>query len=121
MSQSRNRLRKLGPIAAYLVLAFAVAFSFDIERSHSNENRASLANSTHIVLVQGCERGNDLRRTLQKLILDGIPTVHQYVKAGTISPEQGRLAIIQAHRSANKIKPLDCQSFYNLNEPNPSP
>ena len=100
------------PVVAYLILAGFTAFAFNQEREHSNQNREALASQTRTVLVAGCERQNELRKTLQGLIASGIPQTKQYVKDGTITPAQGDRAIAQSQTAIKTIAPVDCKKVY---------
>jgi ABC-type lipoprotein release transport system permease subunit len=104
----RRRLSVLG----YLLLAAATAYTFSVERDHSNENRQQLAAQTRTVLIRGCERQNDLRRTLQHVVLQSIPQVQQYVKDGTLTQAQANRAIANAHKTAKAVAPTNCAKVY---------
>lgn len=101
-------LKKHLPVAGYVVLALATAGTFAREAQHNAKQRADLARQTTTVLQNGCARGNVLRTTLQRIILQGIPQVEQYIKDGTLTREQGDRAIAQARTNARLVGPLNC-------------
>lgn len=107
------------PLVAFLVLAIATGYSFKLERDHSNQSRRELATQTRQVLYQSCLRGNQLRSTLQHIILNGIPQTRQYVKDGTITQAQANRSIKLSREAAVGVAPIDCVSLY-LHPPHPS-
>lgn len=110
--------RRHVPLIAYLVLAFMTGYSFKVERDHSNQNRAQLAQQTHSVLVSGCERNNALRISLQEILRSGIPQTQQYVKDGTITQVQADRSILLTKAAIRRVAPLDCEKQYPLSKRN---
>jgi hypothetical protein len=100
------------PVVAYLVLAGFTGYAFQAERNHSNQNRVELAQQTHTVLVRGCERQNDLRKALVSILNESYKNINQYVKDGTITPEQAKRARAQTRAALLKIRPTDCLKAY---------
>lgn len=104
--------RRHVPVVAYLFLAGFTGYAFQVERTHSNENRVELAQQTRIVLIRGCERQNDLRRALADILHQSLKSVDQYVKDGTLTPEQAERSKAQTREALLKIKPTDCLKAY---------
>jgi hypothetical protein len=112
-SKIRHRL----PIAGYLVLAIATGFTFAAERQHASQQRTDLAAHTRATLIKGCNRNNDLRATIQDLILSSIPQTEQYVKDGTLTQAQADRAIAQSKIAAKKVAPINCNKLYPVLKP----
>lgn len=67
---SRLSHRRHLPLLGYLILALAVGYAFQVERTHSNENKQELAQATHNVLVNVCRTSNNkLRTDLRQILL----------------------------------------------------
>lgn len=96
-------------VLGYLVLAGAVAYSFNIERVHSNENRTSLANETHEVLVNSCVRGNELRSALTDIMQSSKRQSQVFYRDDPIRQEQIKVFYNEA---IGKLRPIDCTTAY---------
>jgi hypothetical protein len=110
-------MRSWRAVAAVALILACASMLFTVvlsARTHSNAERArrDLAVQTRSTILSSCERGNTLRRTIQGLILNGIPTTRQYVHEGTLSPQQGRRAERQARTAARRIAPVVCARAY---------
>jgi uncharacterized protein HemX len=107
-----SRIRKRLPLAGYAVLAIATGFTLAAERQHSSQQRQDLANQTRTILTKSCQRDNNLRTTLQGIILTSIKQIDQSVKDGTITQAQADRYIAQSKDSAKKVAPLNCVKLY---------
>ena len=101
-------------LLAYLVLAGFTIFAFAAERNHSNENRRALAEETRQTLLKGCERQNELRDALRRIIRQSNGTIKLYVEAGTITPEQGKRAYAQNVQAIRVLADTNCSKLYRI-------
>lgn len=110
-------VRRRLPLIGYLILAGFVIYAFSVERSHSNQNRRELANQTRTVLIQNCERQNQLRGTLREIVRQSIPQIEQYVKDGTLTRKQADTAIAQTKHTVSVLSNTDCVRAYPVPKP----
>lgn len=106
-----GRLKRKLPVAGFVVLAFATAFSFSQERTHSNANHQLIVSSGRKVVIQSCEGTNNLRLVLHDLVLSGIASTQKFVKEGTLTKAQGDRAIAESYTAASELGPIDCQDL----------
>lgn len=109
--------RNILPLLAFLLLACFTGYSFKLERTHSDQNRAQAQQIVYTTLIAGCERNNELRKTLHDLVLGGIATTQKYVKEGTLTPIQGQRAIQGTKDAAKKLESVDCNGLYGKIRP----
>lgn len=103
----RMRRRHKGT-AAYLLLAAAIAFSFQQERQHSNSNRAAIAQGVNEAIYEGCERSNDLRAAFRGIILEQIPSIKQGAKGGVYTQKQTDAALKEAQHELAVLADVPC-------------
>lgn len=113
---SFRRRRHLLPVLAYIFLACMTAYTFNAERHHSNENRDLLAQEVHATLVNGCDRGNELRATLQTIISNSAalqePQIKKALKDGQITQAQADLARQFTEKTLKDLGPINCKEAY---------
>lgn len=108
----RHALWRWRHLVGYIILTIGIVFAIASEREHAQDQRRDLANNTKTVLIAGCDRNNALRRTLQELVLQGVPQTRKLVREGTLTPEQGDRNIKQSREAAAKLTPIDCDEVY---------
>lgn len=99
-------------LVAYLILAGFTIFAFSLERKHSNENRRILAEQTRQTLIKACERQNELRGALRHIVRQSNGAIKLYVKDGTITPQQGRVALAQNVQALSVLADTNCVKLY---------
>jgi hypothetical protein len=113
------KIRRNLPVAGYIVLTLATGYTF--ERQHENviSARDSLAQTTYHVLFTGCQSGNDLRRTLQAIIVnpEAIAQERKLVKEGKFSQADLNRSLKLARKEAATVAPRDCKKAYTSLKP----
>lgn len=124
MNGTLRKLKVKLPLIGYLILASGVAFTFQQERQHTNENTAAVAalgkqearqvaQSTKATLIGSCSHGNDLRVVLRSLIAQEIPAIRSAVQKGRLTPKEASDAIMQVRGDLAKVKNVDCTKTYS--------
>lgn len=124
---AKNYLKRhhLLPLVGYLILASFTGFAFAQERTHSNQNRASLAAQTkqnaralaiqtHKTQLAGCARTNDLRNTVAGILVASEGTLKLSVKNHTITPERAAEAKQFYDAQIKKLAPVNCAKVYPI-------
>jgi hypothetical protein len=105
-------IRRYRGALAYALLAGAIAFSIVQSNNHSEDARRALAIQTRSTLIAGCNRNNELRKTLQDLIGASAAQIEGYIKDGTLSEAQGAKALANSRAAFKKVAPIDCNKLY---------
>lgn len=103
------------PLVGYLILAGGVGYAVDRSFTHSDDVKSA----TYTVLVKGCDSGNDLRTTLQHIIINPQAVAQEkvLVKEGRFSQKDLNRAIKLAHKEAKTVAPRDCSRAYHSLKP----
>lgn len=95
-------------VAAYLLLAAALAFSIQTERDHAAQQRAAIAAATRQQFISGCERGNKLRVVLVGILEQSRKQINEAVKRGQITPAQAAQYEVQLNHNIAVVGPQPC-------------
>lgn len=108
---------------AYVLLALAIALSLGYTRTglerqaqhqqraliqHSNTNRNQLADAVRAVLQDNCNKGNGIRRVIRGILAQSIPNVAAQVKAGHLTPQEGRADVARIRKDIRLVVISNC-------------
>jgi hypothetical protein len=107
----RHALWRWRHLIGYVILVIGVIYAIAVEHTHSTQSREALAQETHATLVQGCERGNELRGALRRLVASSQPP-HSAVTTGKITEEQYRQGLKFQRATQHVLRPINCATAY---------
>lgn len=87
------RRHRRAAVGAYLLIVLVCAYGF----KQAADERA-----------RACRGTNELRATLVLVLGAGERTIPQYVREGTLTPEQAARALAQSRSARVKLAPRDC-------------
>lgn len=102
-----KKRRHLLPLAGYLILALATAWSFKT----ADDARDRVADQTRSALIAGCERANDNRQAIIGLVAQTVPP-QRSVEKGLITEQRRQDAIAFAELTERELAPVDCVAAY---------
>lgn len=101
---------------AYVILVVAVIFAISSSEFHYNAQREALQTATQSVLAQQCQRGNDLRKSLQHILIGYEVNVQKQEKAGVVTKAEAEQFARQINDNVRSIAPIDCHTSTNLSK-----
>lgn len=89
------------------------------EAAAASQVATALAQNTYNVLIEGCNSGNTLRRTLQSIILSpaGKAQAQTLVKEGRISQADLNRSLALAKQESARVAPRSCKDAYAALKP----
>jgi hypothetical protein len=110
----RFKNRKAVPLLGYLILAIGVGVTFQQEHTNVIHTRNSLARTTYNVLYSNCIAGNELRVTLQHILINpnAVKQAERYVQEGRISQTDFDRELALAREESATLAPRDCTKAY---------
>jgi hypothetical protein len=96
------------PLLGYVLLALMTAYTFSVERQHSNQNKVQGVRAARTVFLRTCEGQNDLRVSLQNIIRNGLRQIPKLEADGTISHKLAVRQIESSRDAIHKLAPRDC-------------
>lgn len=119
------------PLIGYIMLTAAIAYTIQSDRNHAADARIELAEQTKAAQValaaqtkrtqialavqtrdtqlSACDRGNDLRKIIQGILLDSERAVATQARKGIISAERAATAKMFYEIQIARLAPTDCK------------
>lgn len=94
-------------LIAYLFLTAAVAYALYAVQHQATRQAQAIRQSQ----VVACNRGNELRTSLQGLFLD-TKVLRSYLRDGLITKAQYDRSVAASKSAAKKVGPLNCNALY---------
>lgn len=113
--------RRWLPVVGYLILAIGSGYAVGVSHQNEVNQTKALRQSTYNVLQDGCRSGNELRTTLQGIIVSstGIKNGKKLVREGRISQADLDRALKLARQEAASVAPRNCSKAYAPLKPKP--